>query len=143
MSLCAIAATSPLVRFQRGTAGPVMRLACAVLAASSMGGCQGADSESTPFVCPDDLPAACPSPPPSWSGQVQAIVDQSCGPCHLAGGVEQSVFDFSSYSGVSRSQGSMLVQVNACAMPPADAGPLSAIDRTALLGWLVCKAPEN
>jgi hypothetical protein len=37
----------------------------------------------------------------------------------------------------------MLVQVNACAMPPADAGPLSTIDRTALLGWLVCKAPEN
>ena len=38
----------------------------------------------------------------------------------------------------------MLDQVYACAMPPSDAGvTLSLEEREALLGWLVCNAPNN
>ena len=95
-------------------------------------------------VCPHDLPSACPSPAPSWSADVGGIVASVCGQCHTDGGVEQSSFDFSTYQDVYMERGSMLDQVYACAMPPSDAGvTLSLEEREALLGWLVCNAPNN
>ncbi len=93
--------------------------------------------------CPHDLPPSCPSPPPSWANEVQAIVSQRCNACHGAGGIEQSKFDFSTYDGVHRTFGSLLSNVNSCLMPPPDAGALTTVERHALLGWLVCAAPNN
>ncbi|MGD0677263.1 MAG: hypothetical protein ABSC94_17740 [Polyangiaceae bacterium] len=129
-----------------GRFGVPLRMAGAVLLAAVLG-CQGASATdsniSSPLDCPSDLPSTCPSPAPSWSGEVQTIIEDSCGRCHAEGGIEQSVFDFSSYEGVYEHRGSILDQVYACAMPPPDAGPLPPADRSALLGWLVCSAPEN
>ncbi len=33
--------------------------------------------------------------------------------------------------------------VKGCAMPPADAGPLTNADRATLLNWIACGAPNN
>ncbi|MDP9151622.1 MAG: hypothetical protein M3O36_17005 [Myxococcota bacterium] len=93
--------------------------------------------------CPHDLPATCPSPAPSWMNEVQAIIDRKCNACHGMGGIEQSRFDFSTYAGVHKSFGSLLSNVASCLMPPPDAGSLTPPERQALLGWLVCAAPNN
>jgi len=100
--------------------------------------------EASAPACPRDLPSECPSPEPSWSADVQAIVAGICGQCHADGGIEQSAFDFSTYQGVFMNRGSILDQLYACAMPPEDAGvAISLAEREAFLGWLVCNAPNN
>ena len=51
-----------------------------------------------------------------------------------------------SYSEFVRLETTDFVQVSDCIMPPADAGPdaaLSLQDRTELLQWFVCRAPNN
>lgn len=103
--------------------------------------------------CPDDLPASCPSPEPSYTTDIVPIIQGSCYPCHGPGGVEQQKFDYSTYAGVYAARSTILDQVYACLMPPvagvADAGveagapPLTTDARVKLLGWLVCGAPEN
>jgi hypothetical protein len=93
--------------------------------------------------CPHDLPDACPSPEPSWVNDVEPIVDQTCNACHGVGGVEQPVFDFSTYEGVHKDFGAVLNSVYSCLMPPPDAGGLMRAEREALLAWLVCRAPNN
>ena len=40
-------------------------------------------------------------------------------------------------------RGPMLNQVYACNMPPDDAGQPTPEERAILLGWFVCKAPNN
>lgn len=93
-------------------------------------------------ACPRDLPAACPSPEPSWDGGVQAIFEAKCVPCHQPGGL---AFDrpFTTYAGVHKIFGDVLSQVYSCYMPPPDAGALNPAQRQAMLGWLVCGAPDN
>jgi hypothetical protein len=96
----------------------------------------------------DDVPCTivlptCPASPPSWSGQVQAIVNRFCGGCHEDGGIEQPQFDFSTYADVHHVFGPMLDQVYGCNMPPGDAAAMAPADQLALLQWLVCAAPDN
>ncbi|MCL2449905.1 MAG: hypothetical protein FWD17_13245 [Polyangiaceae bacterium] len=94
--------------------------------------------------CTQGLPSSCPSPMPSWSGQVETIVATACGSCHADGGIEQAAFDFSTYQGVFGNRGPILTQVYSCAMPPSDAGvTLTHPDRATLVAWLWCKAPNN
>jgi len=103
-----------------------------------------ADANPADTGCPNDVPKVCPSPMPSWMGEVAPIIDQTCNPCHGAGGVEQfSRFNFSTYAGVHDNFGSLLSNVGSCLMPPPDAGALTLAERRALLGWLVCAAPDN
>lgn len=102
------------------------------------------DGDAAAPACPHDLPASCPSPAPSWSadGGVQGIVNERCVPCHQPGGL---AFDrpFTTYAGVYKIHGDVLSQVYSCYMPPPDAGALDDAQRQALLGWLVCGAPQN
>ncbi len=93
--------------------------------------------------CPSDLPAACPSPPPSYASDVAPIIAARCYPCHAPGGVAASKHELSSYDRVFAQRSAVLNQVYACAMPPKDAAPPAASERQKLLGWLVCKAPNN
>jgi hypothetical protein len=104
---------------------------------------QDAAADAGGPACAYDLPDGCPSPPPSWSNEVQPIVDRTCNPCHGDGGVQQHILDFTTYSGVNRNRGSILTQVYSCKMPPLDAAAPLPQERQALLGWLVCNAPNN
>ena len=67
---------------------------------------------------------------------------QKCAVCHGPGGVESNR-DLSTYDHVHTLRSSVLDQVHACAMPPADGEALTAAERATLLGWLVCGAPES
>lgn len=94
-------------------------------------------------ACPQDLPQACPTPPPSFQADVHDIVTRRCGSCHTDGGVAAPSHDFSSYAAIYRQRSAVLNQVYACKMPLPDAGQPTAEERAQLLGWLVCGAPNN
>lgn len=114
--------------------------ASALLALSVGMGCS---QHPEPTGCPADLPASCPAKVPSWANDVQPIIDRRCNPCHGGGGIAPPTFNFATYQGVSNNSGSILTQVYACRMPPPDAGAPTLAEREALLGWLVCGAPNN
>jgi hypothetical protein len=94
-------------------------------------------------TCPSDLPAACPSPAPGYDASVGPLLAGRCGGCHGDGGIEVNQHDLRTYDAVYRQRSSVLTQVYGCLMPPADAAPLTPGERAALLGWLVCGAPNN
>jgi len=104
-------------------------------------------SDSPDAACPNDLPASCPTPPPSWSNDVAPLVDKYCLACHGDGGIAQPLFDFTTYQNVYANRMEITHQFYACLMPPSDASPLPPVPSTAeremLLAWLKCGAPNN
>jgi uncharacterized membrane protein len=103
---------------------------------SSTGGSGGGNA------CPQDLPSVCPSPAPSYKDTVAAIFASRCTRCHSPTGVEPSR-DFTTYANVHAQRSAILDQVYACSMPPAGETPPTNDERTQLLAWLVCAAPDN
>ena len=93
--------------------------------------------------CPLDLPKACPTPPPSFQSSVFPTIQARCWACHGDGGFETAKHDLGTYDLVFAQRRSVLTQVYGCLMPPADASALTSEERAALLGWLVCGAPNN
>jgi mono/diheme cytochrome c family protein len=97
-----------------------------------------------PFGCTAPTPA-CPSPAPSWSGQISAIVSSTCANCHAPGG-EEANMPFTDYEEVSSLRQTVLDQIYNCLMPPPanDLGvTLTDAQRAALIAWLACEAPNN
>jgi hypothetical protein len=96
-------------------------------------------------ACPNVLPATCPSPEPSYEDDVLPILEQRCYTCHADAGptTSGSGIDFGSYANVYQLRGDILSQVNDCRMPPATAPQPTIAQRTTLLGWLKCEAPDN
>lgn len=90
--------------------------------------------------CPTDLPTCPDGGAPSWTNDVQPIVQAQCASCHSPGGVEPAQ-PLVTYGDVYARRGPVLDQVYACLMPQT--GSLSATDRNALLTWLECGAPNN
>ena len=100
-------------------------------------------ASDAPPACPSDLPAACPSPPPGYDAAVLPLLAHRCWGCHGDGGIEVNQHDLGTYDGVFRQRSAVLNQVYGCLMPPSDAAALTPDERAALLGWLVCGAPNN
>jgi len=126
--------------------GPALAaVVTAAAAAASVASCSSSSAAPGPddAGCPNDLPASCPSPTPSYQGGVSQILAAKCLTCHGAGGFAQSSRDLSSYDRIYTSRGVMLNQVYECLMPLADGGQLTPEERASLLGWLVCDAPNN
>ena len=92
--------------------------------------------------CPNDLPKSCPSPAPSYQTTVGPIINLRCVTCHSPGGQEASR-PLQTYSQVYSERSAVLNQVYACNMPPGSAAQPTEQERAALLGWLVCGAPQN
>ncbi len=105
--------------------------------------CSPTPTEADAGACPNDLPQACPSNVPSYKNNVSSIIGDKCNACHGDGGVAASKFEFTSYANVYAGRSSMLDQVYACRMPPADASALTPDERAAMLAWFVCHAPQN
>jgi uncharacterized membrane protein len=115
--------------------GPGVLLVCAALAAAAACGPPG-DS------CPNDAPQSCPSPAPSYAGEVQAIIQSRCVPCHAPGG-QEAIKPLLTYMEAYNLRVMMLTQVASCRMPLAGAPQLSPDERQTLMGWIVCGAPNN
>jgi hypothetical protein len=93
--------------------------------------------------CPDDLPAQCPSPVPSYASAVRGLLDQACtSGCHQPGGVAADR-PLGTHADVYRQRSAVLNQAYGCTMPPAGSAALTTAQRALLLGWLVCGAPDN
>ena len=86
------------------------------------------------------IPAACPVPAPSYAKDIAPILDAKCNTCHAA--PDAGIWPLTNYQDVSDWQTLILSDVEYCAMPPAGAAQLSAIEQSALLAWVVCGAPE-
>lgn len=97
-------------------------------------GLAACDSPGT--TCPNDLPAACPSSPPSYA-QVAPIFQSKCQSCHSAGGTAPDRF-FDTYDQIAAQQSATLDQIYSCKMPPAGFPTLSDAERQLVLSWLVC-----
>ncbi len=126
-------------------------LRAALVAAVVASGCGGGDpagpadagARDAALTCPNDLPAACPAPAPSYANDVAPLIQRRCTPCHFPGGVAaMGMHDLSTYARVFAQKREVLTQVYACKMPPADAGAPTPDERRTMLGWLVCGAPE-
>lgn len=101
--------------------------------------CGGAED---PGSCPNDLPASCPADAATYASGVAPIIAARCMPCHSPGG-EAEERPLNDYADVYARRSAVLNQVHACKMPPAGAVAPTADERAALLGWLVCGAPNN
>ena len=104
----------------------VAALAGVALAAAALAGCSKPAAQS----CPNDLPAACPSPAPTFS----------------ADGEEPNplLVSYDSITGSMDATARMVeTQLVQCNMPPAGQPQLTAEERQTILGWLVCGAKDN
>jgi uncharacterized membrane protein len=115
--------------------GPGVLLVCAALAGVVACG-DPADQ------CPNDQPESCPSPAPSFSGEVQAIIQSRCAACHAPGG-QESTKPLLTYAQIYNLRTTILGQVSSCRMPLAGAPQLTPEERLALMGWVVCGSPNN
>jgi hypothetical protein len=94
--------------------------------------------------CPA-LSTTCPNPATTWA-EVEPVIIKYCFQCHGEGGIEESMFDYTTYAGEYKNRSEMLTQVYQCQMPPYDASPPTeafptAQDRQTIVAWLVCGAP--
>ena len=118
--------------------------ACLLLACSSAPASVQADAATADGgACPNDWPATCPDPNLRWTGQIDAIVVAKCAPCHNAQGPNPDLqFSADAYDLVKAIAKSVGTQVYSCRMPAAGGVPLTATERAALLGWIVCGSPK-
>ena len=94
-------------------------------------------------LCPNDLPSACPSIVPSFSRDIQPLMQGQCGTCHSASGTAPD-HRFLSYTDAYSQRSAFLDQLYSCKMPPPDAVEgFSLPARVQVLTWLVCNAPNN
>jgi mono/diheme cytochrome c family protein len=119
-----------------------MRRACALVIAVLVAGAAGC-SDPAPACAIPQMPA-CPDPQPSYATDVSPIFQTYCVRCHGPGGVEFNK-PLTTWAEANSRYGSVLQQVfYACAMPPAGEPQLTdPTQRAALLGWLMCMAPNN
>jgi predicted CXXCH cytochrome family protein len=113
-----------------------------VLGACACGDWSPATVDAT-ALCPNDLPSACPSAVPSFSRDIQPLMQGQCGTCHSASG---SAPDrrFLTYADAFSQRTAFLNQLYSCRMPPPGAVEGFSVPRRELvLTWLVCNAPNN
>lgn len=103
-------------------------------------GCTSSSSEPAEEACPSDRPASCPSPSPTYA-DVAPIFAAHCTSCHSASGV-MATRPLDTYDAIHRTRTTVQTELVKCEMPPAGEPKLSAAERQALLGWLVCGAPN-
>jgi hypothetical protein len=128
----------------------VLALAAACSSASSP---ESSDSGAT---CPPTPSFTCSNPksPPSFTSDVVPIIQARCTPCHVAGGISDKIYDFSTYAHVVNAQTSILNQLSLCAMPPIHGNTmygiepgtvpgLSADQANTFVDWIECGAPNN
>ncbi|HTA88533.1 MAG TPA: hypothetical protein VK745_03125 [Polyangiaceae bacterium] len=107
------------------------------LAALALGCAPKADK-----ACPTDAPAEClDAAALSYNDNIGAIMNARCTPCHATGGVEASII-LTDYGHVTGERMTIEAQLLTCAMPPDGSPQLTTDERTQILSWLSCGAPQ-
>ncbi|HWZ88664.1 MAG TPA: c-type cytochrome [Polyangiaceae bacterium] len=107
-----------------------------VLTALAAGCGQGAAK-----ACPPDDQAACMDPSLGYDAGIAAILNDTCMPCHAAGGVEANV-PLTDYRHVFGERMTVAGQIVTCTMPPDGSPQLTDAERKQILDWLSCGAPQ-
>jgi hypothetical protein len=131
--------------------GSMLACAAAGVLVVGAGACSIASSGGEPpAACPNlDFPTTCPSPPPSWKGDVQALFEGYCYSCHGNGGPAAAQVPLATYSDVFDNRTRAWQQIANCSMPNTDASlPATsfptAAQRQTMVTWLdICSAPNN
>jgi len=123
----------------------IIAFTIAVTALTSCGGSSSStsgdpDSGTSGTSC-SGATATCPATPPSYSAQIAPIIQARCAGCHSPGGVGGR--DFTTWSGVDAWRSNIEEQVGGCVMPPSGSPQPTDSERTLLLEWLACGAPNN
>jgi hypothetical protein len=92
--------------------------------------------------CPNDLPASCVTPAPSYETDVSPVIAAYCLTCHSPGGQEAS-YPLVTYDQVYATRSQVLDQIYSCRMPPNGQAQPTEAERLLVLQWLVCGAPQN
>jgi hypothetical protein len=104
------------------------------------GGIEDGSVEAGPG-CDVVAPRACPDPKPTYTADVEPILQERCIGCHS--GMPNGPWPLTSYTHVAswfaELQGAML----SCAMPPPDSGvPMETEERETILTWIRCNLPR-
>jgi hypothetical protein len=85
----------------------------------------------------------CPTTVPSFASDVLPILDAKCNGCHT--GALGEPWALTNHADVEAWALSINIDLTRCTMPPADAGTgdLTKTELNAVLGWIVCGAPNN
>lgn len=104
----------------------------------------GVDDDTPTPSCPSNLPSdsGCPDTAPSYEKEIAPLLDAHCGGCHYSGN-KNSKQVLETYDDVHASVSVIEKEVYRCEMPPAGEPLLGEPERSALLQWLVCGAPDN
>lgn len=94
--------------------------------------------------CPTSAPLSCPTPIPSYAQDVAPVLNAKCNGCHTGSPAPWALI---AWVDVNAWALSILQDLLVCSMPPADAGAdapvLTKAETDAILGWIVCGAPDN
>jgi len=119
-----------------------MAVIAGLVLACGAAACGPGSEQPPPNTCPNDVPDTCPSPAPAFAADVQPVFADHCVTCHSPTGQEPS-FPFQSYAQIAAQKISILGQIHACLMPPPSEVQLTSAERQAVLGWIVCGAPND
>ncbi len=122
----------------------VLSLAPAAAGLALLGAACSQDPGLPPPPACDTVDDSCPATQPTFARDAFPVVQKYCNGCHGEGGIEQALYDYSSYPGVARARSSIATFVSDCRMPPADAGLFpDDQERQVLLQWIACGAQNN
>jgi hypothetical protein len=92
--------------------------------------------------CTVVAPDTCPTAVPSFANDVMPILNARCNGCHT--GAAGEPWALTNHADVEAWALSISFDLTRCTMPPADAGAdLTKAELAAVLGWIVCGAPDN
>jgi hypothetical protein len=103
-------------------------------------------SAELPASCTAIDASVCTTPTPSFTNDIQPMLNRACNStCHAPGVGPWPLVD---YDDVHDWVSIIQADIVKCSMPPPDAGaagngPLSDAERTMLLDWIACGAPPN
>ena len=133
-----------MIRALVAAVAPSLTAAAAALAACSTGS-GGPPQQAS--ACDTTFDTNCDVAVPSWSQDVEPLVQKYCANCHTDGGAGMSLFNATSYATVHSGAATMATWVNNCMMPLLDATPPQAYptdeERQTILSWIACGAPKN
>lgn len=104
-------------------------------------GCGGHHTATDGATCSEVDASACDQPVPSYANEIAPLLDRDCNQtCHAPDAANWPLGDHRSVSDWSAI---IVSDVKGCTMPPPDAGALTKNERTMVLDWFACGAPNN
>lgn len=135
----------------KGAALWTILAAAASVAACSTSSGGGAEAGPPPQDCSTLVaPSSCPTPAPSWHGEVQQLFHAYCLQCHGTGAVAYDIVPMQTYQDVANNRTRIWEATYTCSMPGGEDAGVSPLayptiaERATMIAWAdACGAPNN